>query len=113
MGYVKVARYARTWGPQHKVRTNTQYVPYRAPQYSTYCTQYSTYCERTSEALRLPPVVLRIPQYRIRPARCGFHTMDRAPPQQVCATVYKHYCVGLFEHGADVHTCKKVFPRPS
>eukprot|EP00955_Chlamydomonas_euryale_P034764 349894-Chlamydomonas_euryale.AAC.2 len=65
------------------------------------------------EALRLPPVVLWVPQYRTCPTRCGFHTMVRAPPQQVCATAYERSRVGLFRHGPDVHMCKEGFPRLS
>eukprot|EP00955_Chlamydomonas_euryale_P061519 358065-Chlamydomonas_euryale.AAC.7 len=49
----------------------------------------STLCTVADEALRLPPLVLRVPLHHICPARCGFHTMDRAPLQQVSATAYK------------------------
>eukprot|EP00955_Chlamydomonas_euryale_P110136 365982-Chlamydomonas_euryale.AAC.6 len=75
---------------------------------------------RAGEALRLPPVVLWVPQYRTCPARCGFHTMDRAPPQQVCATAYERSRVGLFGHEAAhvqrrlpkavIRRTKKTFP---
>eukprot|EP00955_Chlamydomonas_euryale_P070920 360893-Chlamydomonas_euryale.AAC.2 len=68
---------------------------------------------RAGEALWLPPVVLRVPQYRICLARCGFHTLGRAPPQQVCAAAYERPRVGLCGHEPDVHMCKEGFQRPS
>eukprot|EP00955_Chlamydomonas_euryale_P087316 364282-Chlamydomonas_euryale.AAC.56 len=50
---------------------------------------------RAGEALRLSLVVLRNPQHRTCPAMCGFHTTDRAPPQQVCAEAYERSRIGL------------------
>eukprot|EP00955_Chlamydomonas_euryale_P112016 366104-Chlamydomonas_euryale.AAC.16 len=84
----RVARYVRIWGLRRNVRTNTQHVA------------YTTRTVRAGEALRLPPVVFRVMQYRICPTWCGFHTMDRAPTQQVCATAYERSRVGLFGHEA-------------
>eukprot|EP00955_Chlamydomonas_euryale_P078755 363200-Chlamydomonas_euryale.AAC.14 len=98
---VRVARYGHTWGLRRTVHTNTQHVV------------YTVRAVRAGEALQLPLAVLLVTQHGNCPARCGIHTMDRAPPLPVCATAYERSHVGLFGHEADVHVYKEGFPRPS